>query len=73
MGFIITEMFAFVAIDEDGDEGLLGTKMGDSWYPLVGSNMARVELLKPIAKNIAKIVGEKVRLKKFKFVEESEV
>ena len=37
-------------------------KMGAAWMPLVGADMARVESLRPIAEDIAKVTGKTVKL-----------
>lgn len=59
----IEEMYAFVAEDSNpDDEGIVGMNTGSGWLPLVGADMARVESLKPIAKNIAAMTGKKVKL-----------
>jgi len=69
----IDEMFAFVA-EESGpdDEGLIGFKSGDSWIPMVGADMARVNSLKPVAKQISKITGKSVKVLRFTNREEIE-
>ena len=60
----IDEMFAFVAIEDDG-EGLCAFKSGDHWLPMVGADMKRVEQLRPIAQDIARMTGQEIRLIKF--------
>ena len=65
---VITEMYAFVAKDEDG-EGVIGMKTEDGWMPLVGADMARVASLIPHALAVAKASGKEVVLKKFELVE----
>jgi hypothetical protein len=65
----IEQMYAFVTIDKDGDEGIID----GSWMPLVGADMARVEKLRPIARNIARADGREVRLIRFSVREELEV
>ena len=62
----IEEMYAFVAEDSGpDDEGLVGMNTVSGWMPLVGADMARVESLKPIAKNIAAQTGKKIKLLHF--------
>ena len=74
MSDIIKEMYAFIAIDKEGNEGIMGIR-GDnhSWLPLVGADMARVNSIKCAAQNLAKITGTKCILKKFKLVYEEEI
>lgn len=61
----ITEMFAFVAKDENG-EGVVGIRASDgTWMPLVGADHARIESLRPIAREIAEASGKEVILLRF--------
>ena len=63
----IDEMYAFISYDkDDNDEGLTALHGGYGvWMPMVGADMARVESLKPIAKEIAAITGKKIKICKF--------
>ncbi|GAJ01744.1 unnamed protein product, partial [marine sediment metagenome] len=57
---------AFVAEDlGPEDEGIVGMGTKAGWIPLVGADMARVESLKPIARNIATQTGKKIKLLHF--------
>lgn len=60
----ILEMYAFVAADSLG-EGLVGFQTPSGMMPMVGADMARVEDLKILAKDIAGSSGRKIRLIKF--------
>ena len=67
----IEEMYAFVAEDSGpDDEGIVGMGTRAGWMPLVGADMARVESLKPIARNIAAQTGKKIKLLHFTHREE---
>ncbi len=67
----IEEMYAFVAEDSGpDDEGVVGINTGSGWMPLVGADMARVESLKPIAREIAARTGQKIKLLHFTHREE---
>lgn len=69
----ITEMFAFVTEDKGpDDEGVVGMKLGSDWMPLVGADMKRATLLKPIAEGIARATGKKIKLIHFTNREELE-
>jgi len=74
MGFVIKEMFAFVAIDPgdaEGDEGVLGfQEHGGSWIPMVGADLKRVESLRPVADEMAKQLGITYKIKKFIYTED---
>lgn len=62
----IEEMFAFVTEDSGPeDEGIVGMNTGAGWMPLVGADMARVESLKPIAKQIAAVTGKRIKILHF--------
>lgn len=64
----IEEMYAFVAEDKGpDDEGIVGWNIGGlgGWMPLVGADMARVESLKSIARQIQKATGKKIKLLHF--------
>jgi hypothetical protein len=70
----IEKMFAFIAIDEEGNEGV--TAFQDKrgvWLPLVGADWARVNSLKEIAQEIAKASGQKITLVEFSVRKEIEV
>lgn len=47
----IDEMFAFI-IEDSGpeDEGIIGISTPSGWMPLVGADMKRVDLLRPMAR-----------------------
>jgi hypothetical protein len=66
----IKEIFAFIAEDDQGEE-ILGTRIGETWLPLVGADRERMESLKPIAQSIAQ--GLPVKVKLFRFSEREEV
>lgn len=69
----IEEMFAFVVEDKGpDDEGIVGMILPGSVAPMVGTDMARVESLKPIARNIAKQLGKQIKLIRFSVREELE-
>jgi len=62
----IIEMYAFVAEDKvPEDEGIIGFMSGTGWMPLVGADMARVDSLKPIARDISRKTGKTVKLIRF--------
>lgn len=61
----IEEMYAYIAEEGPEDEGVVAMKMGDTWMPMVGADMARMESLKPIALVIGLETGQEVKLVKF--------
>ncbi len=63
----ITEIFAFCAKDDNGDEGVIGFLGPDnSWIPMVGADMTRVKSLHKVAVIIGKAAKSTVILKKFR-------
>lgn len=61
----IKEYYAYIATDENGNEGLPAADIGGIRCPLVGADMLRMEQLKPYAKDVAEITGRGVKLVKF--------
>ena len=62
----ISEMFAFIVVDDDGTEGIpaIPGPRGVA-LPMVGADMARIESLRPWAVDAARILKKKVSLVKF--------
>lgn len=71
----IDEVFVFVSSDEKG-EGIIGQTIKmigqNVFMPFVCSDKARMELLKPLAKKIAKESGKKIKLIRLSAREEIE-
>lgn len=62
----IDRIYAFITTDKDSeDEGIVARRIGDFWMPLIGADEARVEIMRYLAKDIAKITGKPVVLAKF--------
>lgn len=61
----ITEIYAFVSVDEGG-EGVVGMTLPidgrETFMPFVCADKSRMESLKPIAKDIAKASGKTIKL-----------
>lgn len=62
---VIQEIFAFVMLDDDGNEGIPAINHGGMTHPLMGADMARVESLRPHAKIFADALKKKIKLLKF--------
>lgn len=70
----IEEMFAFVVVDDDGTEGIIGQRNADGgWMPLVGADMARVESLIPYAQTCADAIGKPVQVLRFSIRDELQI
>lgn len=67
VGFVIGAVWAFVAVHDDGDEGIIGAAIGPggSMMPFVAADKARVDDLRPLAVEMAKLTGKRVRLVRF--------
>lgn len=61
----IDEFYAYVAIDPDGDEALVGYPVKGEWRPFVCADKARFESLRPLAQRIANESGQTIRLLQF--------
>jgi hypothetical protein len=62
----ITEMWAFISEDKDAeDEGIISAHVGMGWMPLIGADEARIRSLLPLALEIQRQTGKKVKLVKF--------
>jgi len=65
----IKELYAFVAIDDEGGEGIPAQMINDMFMPLIGADFKRVECLLDLARNIATLTGVKIELRKFSAME----
>ncbi len=72
----IDEIFAFISVDDKGNEGVCAFVNGTQMVPMIGADMKRLESLRPIARQLAgqeEFTGKKIRLVKFKVREEMEI
>lgn len=58
----IDNIYAFVATEDDGSEGITGFQHNNTWMPMVCADVARLESLRPIAHQIAKQTGKPIKL-----------
>lgn len=58
-GFRITELWVFVGIDEDGDEGVMAMAAPElgGGLPMIAADEKRRKQLEPIARDIARMKG----------------
>lgn len=68
MGYVVDELFAFIAIDDDGDEGVIAAEMGDFLMPLVFADMTRLPHFAAIAHKISQVTGDEYKLKHFQLL-----
>jgi hypothetical protein len=69
MPYKVTELFAFIAIDKDGDEAVPAFSSGMYLLPLMGADTARIDSIRPMAQQIADMTGRHMRLVKFSHME----
>jgi len=66
MSFRIKEVWAFVTIGDDDEEGVCGFCGPDGrWMPMVCADQKRIDSIRPFAEEIAKVTNKKVTLVKF--------
>ena len=65
VGFRITRLWAYLAVHDDDDEGVIGMQTPDGWVPLVAADRARLASLRPYAEHVAASAGLVVRLVRF--------
>lgn len=65
MSFRIKTIHAFISIDQDDEEGVIGQLMPDgTWMPLICADEERLLSIRPMAEKIAQ-TGIKVKLVRF--------
>jgi len=72
----IDEIFCFISVDDDGNEGVCAFQAGATMMPMMGADLDRVESLRPIAKQLARMqyfTDKKICLIKFTVREEMEI
>lgn len=63
---VIDSLYAFIAIDSDGDEGIMAFKSkSDMFLPMIGADLERVEFLKKIADEIQEHTDIKYEIRYF--------
>lgn len=65
-GFKIEAIWAYVAVDpDDGDEGVVAYETPGGWLPLIAADEKRLNLLRPMAEEIAREGVVEIRLVHF--------
>jgi len=65
-GLKITELWAWIGVEPDGGEGVLGAMIGPlGFVPLVGADRDRIESYRDYAKAIQKAAGRPVKLVRY--------
>lgn len=67
MALTIDECWLYVAVDENGDEGLMAFKnLAGEWMPLVCADPKRRESVHAMAEQVKAISGQDYKVKHFK-------
>lgn len=61
----INKLYAWVATDKDGGEGIIASQRNGLWFPMVSADRARVETLRAEVIDIGKISGLPIALLEF--------
>jgi len=61
----INSITAFIATDDQGNEGIMGFKGDDGWVPMIGADETRIISLLPIAKQMSKLVKMPFKIVQF--------
>ena len=61
----VNHMWAFLAVDDEGNEGIVAARLEGTWFPLIAADEERLEQLRSVARHTAAIVKKQVQLVKF--------
>jgi hypothetical protein len=61
----ITRLYAWIAEEPDGGEGIVSAQLGDVHMPLIGADRARIESFRNIAKEIQVYTSYPIKLAVF--------
>lgn len=70
---LITELFAFIATEKPGEEGITAVQRGSMLMPLIGADATRVDSLRAHAQVVANTSGMHFTLARFSVREDLEV
>lgn len=65
MSFKIKDLWAYVSVADDGEEGICAVMMENTWMPMVMANEARIKSMRPIAEKMAKEQKKVIKFVKF--------
>jgi hypothetical protein len=72
-GQAISVLYAWIATEPDGGEGVCSAQIGDTHMPLVGADLDRIKSLRQWAEAARRATGYPVRLVRFGSREDLEV
>jgi hypothetical protein len=61
----IERVYAWIATDQDGSEGIISIEVGDIHYPLIGADTERIESLRTYARRVQMMTGYPIKLVEF--------
>jgi hypothetical protein len=61
----IERLYAWVATEPDGGEGIVSGRFGDMLMPLIGADGARIESFRSLAESVSAATGYPVHLVEF--------
>jgi hypothetical protein len=61
----IEKLYAYIVLDEQGNEGIPAMELNGLMYPLVGADMERIQSLQEQVQYIANKTGKQIRLALF--------
>jgi hypothetical protein len=64
-GYRIKNVWVFVGIDGDGDEGICAFQGANGWMPMVAADEQRLHQLMPVAQKIADARGCRIEVRHF--------
>lgn len=62
---VISTVTAFVSVDKDGNEGIIGQLTNAGWMPFVCADEERIKSLLPLAVDLEKATGIPFRILQF--------
>jgi hypothetical protein len=68
----ITELYAWIATEPDGGEGVCAAATTEGWLPMIGADMDRMRSLRPAAELAHKVNNAPIRLVRFSTREDLE-
>lgn len=61
----IDTLYAWIAVDKEGKQGIIATKKGDVWLPMVHSKSRIIEIMEKEAREVAAALEISVQLVRF--------
>lgn len=65
MSDTIDAIFAWIAEEKDGGEGIIGSRLPGRVTALIGTDLEHVRTYRPLAKALAKTTGRRIMLRRF--------